>query len=98
MLNLNAGKGHQVIKLPQSIAILRYCNSGRARGVCALQSSCITCIKPKKNTNVSNDNNKILRTFKVFVHDKVFQKLKLSRIWIRIHILMWIKWMVMNGP
>ena len=31
--------GHQVIKLPQSVAIL--CYSGRARGVCALQSSCL---------------------------------------------------------
>ena len=54
MLKLNVGKGHQVMKLLQSVAILgliprpreeamayailRYCGY-RARGVCALQSS-----------------------------------------------------------
>ena len=37
MLKLNVGKGRHVIKLMHSVAILRY--SGRARGVCALQSS-----------------------------------------------------------
>ena len=43
MLKLNVGKGRQVIKLLHSIAILHY--SGRARGVCALQSSSYMYVK-----------------------------------------------------
>ena len=46
MLKLNVEKGHQVIKLPQRVAILRYSiatySGYRAHGVSALQSSSYT--------------------------------------------------------